>query len=276
MIKIEDLRFSYSKHKVFDNISLSLSRGNVYGLLGQNGVGKSTLLKIIAGLLKADKGSCLIDNSSSYKREPNFLKNIYYVAENFVGPAIKVGSFANEYGKFYPNYSPSIFNEIIDIFEIDQNSLFTHLSYGQQKKAIIAFAFSLQTQILLLDEPTNGLDIPSKGQLRRVIVNYSNDDSIIIISTHQVRDLENIIDPIIILDKEGIVLNASLETISKQLYFSLDTIKNIDALYSENVPGGYSQVKINTDGIESQVNIEALFNSVLLHKQKINQIFNQQ
>lgn len=274
MVNIENLEFSYPKHRVFRGIDLQLEEGKIYGLLGQNGVGKTTLLKIISGLLKSNGGKCTVDGWNPFDRQPDFLKELFYVPEDFVGPDEKIEVFAQHMGVFYPNFDLERFYRMMSVFEVNPASKFTKLSYGQAKKSIISIALSLRTKLLLMDEPSNGLDIPSKAQLRRVIAQCADDNTTIIISTHQVRDLENLIDPIIILDnKEGVLLNASIEDISKKLYFSLDPIKDDNALYSEPTLGGYMKVNLNPEEKESKVNIEALFNAVLCNKRRISELF---
>ncbi len=273
MITIENLEFSYSKNRVLKGINLSIEEGKIYGLLGQNGVGKTTLLKIISGLLKPDSGCCKVDGATPFNREPSFLKDIFLIQEDFVGPDMSIEIFAKHIGTFYPNFDSSVFYKCMSVFEVNPASKFTKLSYGQQKKSIISVALSLKTKLLLLDEPSNGLDIPSKSQLRKLISENSSDDNTIIISTHQVRDLENLIDPIIILEKEEVLMNASIDTISEKLYFSMDSNLNDKALFSEHSLGGYIQVSQNTNGKESKVNLESLFNAALLNKELFKSIF---
>jgi ABC-2 type transport system ATP-binding protein len=159
-------------------------------------------------------------------------------------------------------------------FEVNGNSKFTKLSFGQQKKALIAFALSTNTKLILMDEPSNGLDIPSKAQLRKVISQASTDESCIVISTHQVRDLENLIDPIIILDKNGVLLNETIDRISRKLVFRFSSKASAESLWSESSPGGFINVERNNDNEESRVNIEALFNATLTNKEAIRNIFN--
>lgn len=274
MVTIQNLNFNYSKHLVFNDISLTLEPGKIYGLLGQNGVGKTTLLKIMSGLLKLKSGSCTIMDYNPFDRKPGFLQDMFFIPEDFVGPDIVVNHFARLRGQFYPNYDADKFSRLMTDFEVNGNTKFTQLSFGQQKKAIIAFALSTNTKLILLDEPSNGLDIPSKSQLRKVISQASTEESCIVISTHQVRDLENLIDPIIILDKNAVLLNESIENISKGLCFSFSNTPVSNALYCESTLGGYLVVQRNTTNEESKVNIEALFNAVLLNKQTIRQIFN--
>jgi len=160
------------------------------------------------------------------------------------------------------------------VFDNDQNQRMDQMSYGQLKKTFISFALACNTKYLFMDEPTNGLDIPSKAQFRKAVSKYTSDDSTLLISTHQARDLEAIIDPIIILDRRDVLMNASLDEIAQKLYFDYTTDADPSALYSEMIPGGSIQVLINKEGVESKVNIEALFNAVLLHKGMIKEMFN--
>ncbi|MEN6619319.1 MAG: ABC transporter ATP-binding protein [Rikenellaceae bacterium] len=274
MVTIENLNFNYSRHLVFKDISLTLESGKIYGLLGQNGVGKTTLLKIISGLLKLKSGNCKVMGYTPFERQPGFLQELFFIPEDFTGPDIVVNNFARLHGDFYPNYDANKFSRLMTDFDVNGNSKFTRLSFGQQKKAIIAFALSTNTKLILMDEPSNGLDIPSKSQLRKVISQASTEESCIVISTHQVRDLENLIDPIIILDKNAVLLNESIESISQKLSFNFSNTPVSNALYCEPALGGYLVVERNTIDKESKVNIEALFNAVLLNKQIIRQIFN--
>lgn len=273
MIKINKLNFSYGRHEVFNNISLTFKEGQIYGLLGQNGVGKTTLLKILTGLQKVDKGECIIDGIRPYSRDPNFLNNVYFLQEEPPTPDLKIEEYAKNLGLFYPNFDFGKLYQLLKDFEVSPKSKFSKLSLGQKKKGILSIALSLNTKYLFMDEPSNGLDIPSKAQLRKAIAQNCTDESIIIISTHQVKDLENLIDPIIILDKDEVLLNASIEEISNKLYFNYDGEKDASCLYMEQTLGGYLKVSENVNGVESKVNIEALFNTVHQNKEHIKELF---
>lgn len=274
MIQIENLSFNYSRKRVLTDISLNLLPGNIYGLLGQNGVGKTTLLKIIGGLLPVKDGKCEVMGQIPFKRSPGFLEEIIFVPEDFTPPDMIVNKYVKGRGQFYPRFDFMKFAAILSEFEVDGDQKFGKLSYGQQKKAIIAFALSANVKLLLLDEPSNGLDIPSKSQLRKIIARSADEDCCIIISTHQVRDLENLIDPIIILDTNKVLLKESIANISSKLTFKFSGKTDEKALYSESTPGGYLSVAKNVTGEESAVNIEALFNTVIKNKEEIKNIFN--
>jgi len=272
MIEIKNLNFSYNKIQVFSNISLSFEKGNIYGLLGENGVGKTTLLKLISGLQRPNEGTCTINGIETQSRLPEILSDIYFISEDFATPVGSPLSNFNSIKPFYPKADSALFDELCKEFEIDNTRKYGKMSYGQQKKGLIATSLALKTDILLLDEPTNGLDIPSKTLFRQIISRQSTDENIIIISTHQVKDVENLIDPIIILSQDDVLLKASHRQISEKLYFETSTEQDPKALYSEPFPGGFVNVCLNTEGLESQVNIETLFNATLHHKDTIKQL----
>ena len=279
MIKINDLGFTYGKSDkpesyVLKNISMKLEEGRIYGLLGENGVGKTTLLTLLCGLKKPQIGSIDTDGYNPYNREPSFLADQYFLSDEVAPVRMKAIDYANNYGKFWERFDLNIFVELMEIFENDPNRKMDKMSFGQLKKTYIAFALACGTKYLFMDEPTNGLDIPSKAQFRKAVMKYTREDSILLISTHQVRDLENIIDPIIILDKKEVLLNATVQEITEKLYFDYSNEKSEDCLYSEIIPGGSIQVKLNQTEEESKVNIEALFNTVHQHKELIKGIFN--
>ncbi len=272
MIKINNLDFAYNNTQVFKNISLEFEKGNIYGLLGENGVGKTTLLKLICGLQKPQHGSVTVDGLTPSMRQPQFLQNVYFLPEEVITEDTTPEKFIQKIGVFYPRYDFALFNQLMKELEVDLAKKFNELSHGQKKKALLACALSLQTDYLFLDEPTNGLDIPSKALFRKVISQYCNDETTVIISTHQVKDVENLIDPIIILDRDDVLLKASFAEITKKLYFEYGPERLQNAYYTEMLPGGYINVMPNEDGLESNINIEALFNAVMKNKETIKNL----
>ena len=273
MIKIGNIDFSYGNVPCLEKISLNLEEGKIYGLLGENGVGKTTLLTLLCGLKKVQSGSIDVDGFSPYDREPDFLASQFYLPDEVSPVNAKAESFAVNSGQFWPGFSIDKFNEIMKVFEMDTEQKMNAMSAGQLKKTWISFSLACSTKYLFLDEPTNGLDIPSKAQFRKAIMSFTREDSTIVISTHQVKDLENIIDPIIILDKRDVLLNASVQEITEKFYFDYGTTLNPASLYTEQLPGGFIQVYPNAAGEESKINIEALFNTVHKNKETVKAIF---
>lgn len=274
MIEIKDLAFSYGKTPVLKSITTTLEEGRIYGLLGENGVGKTTLLTLLCGLKKVCSGSITTDGQNPFDRTPTLLQNQFYLPDEVLPIAMKAECFAKERGAFWPDYDHAKFLEIMKEFENDPAKKMSQMSAGQLKKTYISLALACGCKYIFMDEPTNGLDIPSKTQFRSAIMKYTTDDSTIVISTHQVRDLENIIDPIIILDRQDVLLNATVEEITSKLYFDYGTQLHPESLYSEQLPGGFIQVYPNSTGEDSKINVEALFNAVHKNKELIKGMFN--
>ena len=274
MIEINNLSFSYGTVRVLENISLKVSEGNIYGLLGENGVGKTTLLTLLCGLKRPEAGTITVDGRNPFDREPSLLADQFYLPDEVVPVHARAIDFAMEHGVFWPRFDLEIFRTILSEFEVEPEQRMDAMSAGQLKKAWISFALACNAKYYYLDEPTNGLDIPSKAQFRKAVTKYTSEDSALIISTHQVRDLENIIDPIIILDNQAVLVNASMQEISEKLYFDYGTELQPGALYLEQTPGGCIQVYPNTTGEESKVNVEAFFNTVHAHKDLVKPMFN--
>lgn len=280
MIEVKDLNFSYSKArgKVLSELSLSIKDGNVYGLLGRNGVGKTTLLYLLMGLLKPQSGSVIMDGENVAQRNPSSLSDMFIIPdEEFSLPAVSLKSFIKHNKVFYPNFSEEIFNNCMRDYEMP-NAIghLDALSHGQKKKVFISFAFATQTQLLAMDEPTNGLDIIAKSAFRKHLLQHMNEKRTIIISTHQVRDLDQMLDHVIIIDENRLLLNESTARIAQKLSFKcVNTPEEaVGAFYSQPTVQGRYVVVENIDGEETDVNIETLFNAVLLNQSKMKELFN--
>lgn len=279
MVHIENVSFGYpNKTQLFEDLYVSLPLGNIYGLLGKNGAGKSSLLKLIAGLLFPKKGSLHVGGFLPKDRRPEFLSEIYLVTEEFEVPAMGMKRFVDLYSPFYPRFNHELLQEYLNEFSLPTDEKLTALSYGQKKKFLLSFGLATDCQLLILDEPTNGLDIPSKSQFRKVVASAIHDERSFIISTHQARDMENLIDPIIILDEGQIIFFEDYEQISKKLTVSkIKTLPPIDqVVYSESNFSGYTVVEENTSEVESNMNLEILFNAVVNNRKKVQEIFKNQ
>lgn len=261
---------------LFKNLTLSLEPGSIYGLLGKNGAGKSTLLKNLAGLLFPTSGSITVNGFEPRKRQPSFLETIYFIPEETYVPSLGAGRYLDLFAPFYPKFNELQFREFLEALGVKSEGRLTGLSFGQQKKFLIAFGLACNTQVLLLDEPTNGLDIPSKSRLRQLLASAVTPERAIIISTHQVRDLDNLIDRVIIVGDGDLLLSASVGHISDKLCFK--TVSEIPAgaevLYAEKSLRGTAVVLKNTDGEESSINLEQLFNGVTDNPELAKHIFN--
>jgi ABC-2 type transport system ATP-binding protein len=211
MITIHDLTFRYDKKiPLFDHLELELAPGHIYGLLGKNGAGKTTLLKLICGLTFPMGGTIMAGEKTPGERKPEYLQELFFLPEEVYLPAANPSKLLSLYAGFYPAFNEADFRSMLKQFEVDYDQKLSKLSYGQKKKVLIAFALACNTRYLLLDEPTNGLDIPSKATFRSMLAGSCNEERIILISTHQVRDLESLIDHVLILDQGSIILSRSV------------------------------------------------------------------
>lgn len=279
MIQINQMFFEYSKGQhLFEKLSLELAPGNVYGLLGKNGAGKTTLLKLIAGLLFPISGECKVLGFKPGERSPLLLRELFFIPEEFYVPPVKIEEYIKLYAPFYPRFDNDRFNAYRDDFILATAASLSNLSYGQKKKFLLAFGLATGCKLLILDEPTNGLDIPTKSQFRKILAGSMNDERTFIISTHQVRDMENLIDPIIILDEGEIIFNAGLAEVTDHLSVTLqpDEPKPDTVLYYEKVLGGYAVMSQNTDGIDTKIDLEILFNAVINKRAEINTLFHEE
>ncbi|MCK5456060.1 MAG: ABC transporter ATP-binding protein [Melioribacteraceae bacterium] len=277
MINISNLSFGYKKKsELFSDLNIELEAGSIYGLLGKNGAGKTTLLKIISGLLFPQRGICNVLGYSPQKREPDFLNQIYYIPEEFYTPSLKIQKYIELLIPFYPEFDKTKFDLYLEELEIDTQKKFTQLSYGQKKRVYLAFGLASNCKILILDEPTNGLDIPTKRIFRKLLASSINEDNIIIISTHQVSDLQNIIDPVIILDNGKIVFHKTISDIAQKISIQLQQTKPADdeVLYYEKGAAGYTVLTENQFGQEDDINIELLFNAVISNSTKFTELVN--
>jgi ABC-2 type transport system ATP-binding protein len=267
MIQISNLNFAYPKQpNLFRDLSLQLSNGSITGLLGKNGAGKTSLLKLVTGLLHPSSGEISVLGNTPRKREVSMLNDIYLVPEEFYLPAISLNDYLKAYAPFYKRFDYELMKQIIFEFELDPVKNMQKLSLGQKKKSIIAFALSTRCRLLVLDEPTNGLDIPSKGLFRKILAGSLDDNQLVIISTHQVKDVENLIDKIIILDNGKVIFQQTMEEISGKVCFVSGNSEDAkDAIYSEAVPGGYRMMMPNGYA-ETEIDIEILFNAVIKGK----------
>jgi ABC-2 type transport system ATP-binding protein len=277
MIDINNLSFGYSRKKLlYKSLTMQLKTGHIYGLLGKNGAGKSTLLKNIIGLLFPTDGNISVNGFAPRKRLPSFLKTIYFIPEEVYVPSLTVNRYVDLFAPFYPGFNEEQLFDFLERLDVETNKKLNTLSFGQQKKFIIAFALACNTQVLLLDEPTNGLDIPSKKSFRKLIASVMNDERMIFISTHQIRDLDNMIDQVIIIDNGDLLMNAPIADIGEKLCFKTvsEVSDNEAILYEEESLKGKSIVIENKYHEDSKVNLEHLFNAVSENPVIVKALFN--
>ena len=263
MIQIKDLHFAYPRQQaLFNSLSVHLEAGSITGLLGKNGAGKTSLLKLLTGLLHPNSGELSVLDHDPRKREVSLLNDVFLVPEEFYFPSISISGYIKAYSPFYPRFDEPMMGRILTEFELHGESNLQKLSHGQKKKFLIAFALATRCRFLVLDEPTNGLDIPSKALFRKILAGSLDENQLVVISTHQVKDVENLIDKIIILDNGKVIFQRTIAEISQKVCFISGTSADVEgAIYSEAVPGGYRLMMPNGHA-ETEVDIELLFNAI--------------
>ena len=276
MLTINNISFSYNKRygDLFHDFSLELNAGNVYGLLGKNGAGKSTLIYLMTGLLTPKSGEALLDGVNVRKRLPKTMSDIFLVPEEFDLPRLSLKQYVDLNAPFYPNFSKEDMQRYLDIFEMggDMNVNLNALSMGQKKKVFMAFAFAANTRVLIMDEPTNGLDIPSKSQFRKLVTTCMSDDKMMLISTHQVRDISDILDHVLIIDQSQVLLNTDMADVISKLAFR-PLREGDQPLFVLQSPYGALGAVPAQPGEETKVDLEMLFNATLQNPAAINQLF---
>jgi ABC-2 type transport system ATP-binding protein len=275
MIQIKQLQFSYGSNKVFENLDLEFKPGHIYGLLGKNGTGKSTLLRCLSGVLFPDSGTIRVLDREPGKRHPSFLQSVFLVAEEFYLPDVSIDEYIKSNAPFYPRFDKKQLDHILKEFEIPTDRLLTKMSYGQKKKFLISFGLACNTEVLLMDEPTNGLDIMSKSQFRKVMAGVVDENKCVIISTHQVKDLESLIDRVTIIDEGSILFDHTIDNIARTLSFQItsDPHKAEHSLYRENSLNGMIIVDTNPDEDEQRVDLELLYKAIILNGENVRNAF---
>ena len=276
MVQIKEISFSYNKKSgdLFHDFSLNLEPGNVYGLLGKNGAGKSTLIYLMTGLLTPKRGEVTMDGENVRQRLSKIMSDIFLVPEEFDLPRLSLKQYVSINAPFYPRFSMEDMQRYLDIFEMggDMNINLHALSMGQKKKVFMAFAFATNTRVLIMDEPTNGLDIPSKSQFRKLVGSGMTDDKLMLISTHQVRDISDILDHVTIIDQSKVLLNTSFADVIGKLAFRPQREGDQPIFVQQSAIGNIVVVPAQ-DGEETKVDLEMLFNATLQNPAAINYLF---
>lgn len=273
MIRLENISFGYVKKTLlFNGLSLNIQPGAINGLLGKNGAGKTTLLKIIAGLRQVNSGNCLVMGYNPFERNTEFYEQLYFVPEELYLPSVSIRGYVRQFAGFYPNFNHEALYNYIHSFDLTMDMHLGKLSYGQKKKFALSFAMASGTRLVIFDEPTNGLDIPSKSVFRKLAASAISDERAFLISTHQVRDLNKLIEGVLLLDKGQILLSSQVYEIASKYSFITLSRKygEEDVLYSEEHIEGIKAIVPAREGIETDVDLELLFNAVVLGNVKLN------
>lgn len=275
MIDVRKLGFRYRRRgaPLFSGLDLQLPSGTLCGLLGANGAGKSTLLRLLAGLSFPQEGKCRVLGHDPRRRDPAFLADVFLLPEEFLLPPLRPSSYVHRFGPLYPRFDRKRFEQLLDELQIPREQKLSTLSQGQKKKFLLAFGLATQARLLILDEPTNGLDIPSKGQFRRLLIDQFDPERSFIISTHQVHDLQGLIDSVMVLAQGQVLLHETVETLESRLQITVEQEPPEDALHVEKTLEGFKVIRENHGGQESRLDLELMFGLVTAGPSRVRELF---
>ncbi len=276
MLQATQVNFSYGTDPLFIDTDLTLTPGHIYGLLGLNGAGKSTLLKLMSGLLFPNSGRIDARGFDPARRTPQFLASVFLLPEELNVQGVTGKEFIAVGSPFYPDFDGTRMQRYLEEFEVPADRKLTALSHGQQKKFLLAFGLACKTSLVFLDEPTNGLDIPSKGLFRRLVAEAIGEERTILVSTHQVRDVESLVDRIVIIHEGRVLLNRSVSDLSGNLRFSVSGQRpeaGDGLVYTERTVGGHASVWNDRGASEGGLDLELLFKAVIANPGATDALF---
>lgn len=222
LLECRDLCKSFDNRVILDNVNIKIERGKIVGLLGKNGQGKTTLIKLINDLLTPTSGEVLINGkkpSIESKKIISYLPERTYFDKN-----MKVSDIIKYFKEFYDNFNEEKALKLLDDLELDKNLRLTKMSKGMQEKVELILVMSREADLYILDEPLGGVDPATRDYILDTILSNFKDGASVIISTHLIADIERILDEVIFIDKGKIILTGDADTIRKKEEASIDDI----------------------------------------------------
>lgn len=225
LVEIKELGKCYGKKKVMNNLSLSLESGRIVGILGPNGSGKSTLIKMMAGVLKPTSGQITING---YPVGVNTKKIVSYLPERtYLNPSMKVKEAVDYFADFYEDFSKQKALDMLEKFGINEQDKIKSLSKGTREKVQIVLVMSREAKLYLLDEPMGGVDPAARDYILRTIISNYNEDATVVITTHLISDIENVLDEVVFIKQGEVYLKELVDDIRTKYN------KSVDALFRE-------------------------------------------
>ena len=222
LLECKDLCKSFDNRVILDNVNIKIERGKIVGLLGKNGQGKTTLIKLINDLLTPTSGEVLINGK---KPSIESKKIISYLPERtYFDKSMKVSDIIKYFKEFYDNFNEEKALKLLDDLELDKNSRLAKMSKGMQEKVELILVMSREADLYILDEPLGGVDPATRDYILDTILSNFKDGASVIISTHLIADIERILDEVIFIDKGKIILTGDADTIRKKEEASIDDI----------------------------------------------------
>ncbi len=219
MIKIQNLTKNFSNIKILDDISLEFEPSKIYGILGTNGAGKSTLLRTIAGIYKADKGMVLLNNRNVFENIDAKSEIFYIPDEEAYFPKNNISDCIKYYKVLYKSFDNEVYNTLQDLFKLDQNRDIKSFSKGMKKQALLLITLSFVPKYIILDETFDGLDPLIRMKVKKQLIDLVEEKQIcLIVSTHNISDIENLVDTLIIVNKNKVLINDNFDDKDQKYY----------------------------------------------------------
>lgn len=270
MLSIKGLTYAYHKDKpVLDNVTAEFGLGMIHGILGRNGAGKSTLLNLLAGISRPQGGDIRLNKSQPCGRQAATLARISLLGQELPCVDMPLAAHARLYAPFWPSFSSTRFKNLKVHFGVDSGKRLSDLSHGQRKKALLCFVLSTGASLLLLDEPTSGLDVEAKAQLRSALLDCAAEGCTVVVATHELRELDGVLDHISILDGTRFQLHAEVHALGEALAFGQGPIVPPGAIHSVSRPGGFAYL-MPGNGRATRPDLELLYQAVLTQPQRFD------
>lgn len=222
VVEIKNLNKGFLKKKVIKGMNLQLSKGKIYGLLGPNGSGKTTMMKILANLLKPTSGEVLINGEKLGTNTKEFVS--YMPTDDYLYNWMQIKNAIKFYDDMYSDFNVEKAEKLIDYMELDKELKISHLSTGMKGRLKIALALSRKVVVYMLDEPLNGIDPISREKIVKAIVAECNIDNTILISSHLVHEMEPILDEVVFIKNGDIELQGNAEEYRKEKGISIEEL----------------------------------------------------
>lgn len=225
ILECENLSKNYGSVKALDNLTLKIESGKIVGLLGPNGHGKTTLIKTLSGLLSKDKGKVLIDG----KRIGVGTKKIvsYLPERSYLLPEMKIKEVVSFFQEFYEDFDAKKADAMLGELSLDKESKLKSLSKGNREKVQLIMVMSRKAKLYLLDEPMGGVDPAARDYILKTIISNYSEDATVIISTHLIQDVEQILDEVVFLKEGKVMLHSDVDELR------MEKEKSVDALFRE-------------------------------------------
>ena len=222
LLEIKNLYKNYGEKQVLNNITLTVPRGKIIGLLGKNGTGKTTLIKLINGLLTPTEGEIIFEGE---KIGPQSKLNIAYLPERtYLDKSMTINETLKFFKEFYTNFDIDKAKDLLKKLDLDENQKIIKMSKGMQEKVQLVLVMSRKADLYILDEPLGGVDPATRDYILDTILTNFNEGASIIISTHLISDIERILDEVIFIDKGEIKLISDADELRNKENASIDEI----------------------------------------------------